>query len=305
MNVAVLGAGSDGRDIATVCARAGHAVNLHSTEATAAMDSVDNVEHRIVNAHDRGEITDETRRAAVDGLEATTSLRAAVSGAEIVIDTVSTDESLQEQFAEVEEHAEREKLIASSRPSVSVTAAAAGLRHPDRAIGLNFFDPPATPVVEIILAEQTTGEAAERAEEFVDGLGTTPVRVRDGPGIASTRLALALEVEAMRTVDDDAIGVEGADHLLREGLDFPFGPLERADRAGLDSRLDTLEVLSETLGERFDPPEVLAERVTEGMTGADAGEGFYIWESGKPVEAALPGPELEQPDDQPDDPAHR
>jgi 3-hydroxybutyryl-CoA dehydrogenase len=305
MNVAVLGAGSDGRDIATVCARVGHAVSLHSTEATRAMDSIDNVEHRLVTAHDRGEIDDRTRRDAIDGLEATTSLRAAVSDAGVVIDTETTDGNLQERFAEVEDHVERETLIASSRLEVSVTAAAAGLRHPDRAIGLNFFDLPATPVVEIIFAEQTTGETAERAEEFVTGLGTTAVRVRDAPGIASTRLALALEVEAMRAVDDGVISVEGADHLLREGLDFPIGPLERADRAGLADRLDALEVLSETLGDRFDPPAVLAERVAEGKTGADAGEGFYVWESGEPTEAALPGPELAQADDQPDDPAHR
>jgi len=305
MKVAVLGAGSDGRDMATVCARAGHAVRLHSSEATRAMDTVDDVEHRLVTADDRDEITEDTRRTAIDGLEATTSLRAAVSGADVVIDTVTTDERLQERFAEVEEHVDEGTLIASGRPGVSVTAAAAGLRHPDRAIGLNFFDPPATPVAEIILAEQTTNETAQRAEEFVAGLDTTPVRVRDAPGNASTRLALALEVEAMRAVDDGIIGVEGADHLLREGLDHPTGPLERADRAGLDGRLETLQTLAETLGDRFDPPAVLADRVADGKTGANAGEGFYVWESGEPVEAALTGPALDEPDQQPDEPGPR
>jgi len=305
MNVAVLGADAEGRDIATVCARAGHEVHLHSTDPTEAMDSIDKVEHRLIDAHEAGEISEQVRRDAIDSLEATTSLRAAVTDAEVVIDTGNTGDGLQERVAEIESHVGRETLIGSSRTDVSVTAAAAGLRHPDRAIGLHFFDPPATPVIEVILAEQTTADAADRAEEFVAALGTTAVLVRDAPGVVSDRLALALEVEAMRAVDSDIVGVEGVDQLLQHGLEFPEGPLERADRAGLDDRLATLEALSETLGERFDPPEVLAERVADGKTGAAAGEGFYVWESGEPTEAALPAPEIQQREEQPDDPAHR
>lgn len=304
MNVAVLGAGSAGRDIATVCARAGHEVSLHATDATRAMDSIDNVEHRLVDAHNAGEISDETRRAAIDGLEATTNLDAAVSDAAVVIDTVG-DGKLQERFADVESVVGRETLITASGDSVAVTAAAAGLRHPDRAVGLNFFDPPETPVVEVILADQTTAAAADRAEEFVESLATTPVLVRDGAGVASTRLALALEVEAMRAVDDGVVGVEGVDNLLRRGLNFPVGPLEGADRAGLDARLETLNALSEALGPRFEPPAVLSERVAAGKTGIDAGEGFYIWDSGEAVEPAIPGPEIEQREDSADDPARR
>jgi len=306
MNVAVLGAGSTGRDIATVCARAGNTVRLQSDDATRAMDSIDNVEHRIVKAHEGREISDETRRAAIDGLEATTNLSAVVSDADIVIETTTeTGEELQERFAEVEGYVDRETLITTTSTGVSVTAAAAGLRHPDRALGLNVFEPPTTPVIELILADQTTADAVDRTRQFLKGLETTAVLVRDGPGIASQRLALALEVEAMRAVDDDVVSVEGVDHLLQKGLNFPVGPLERADRAGLDDRLETLEALSDALGDRFAPPAVLRERVESGNTGMDAGEGFYVWDSGEPVEPALAELEIPERDDQSDDPAHR
>jgi len=131
------------------------------------------------------------------------------------------------------------------------------------------------------------------------------VTVRDTPGRASARLALALEVEAMWMVADGVASVEAVDETLTVGQDHPVGPLERADRAGLDDRLDRLQALAENLGVRFQPPSLLAERVAAGATGSDAGEGFYVWEGGEPAESALPEPTLARPEDRPDDPAHR
>lgn len=306
MNVAVLGAGDEGRDIAALSARAGHSVSLHAEDATEAMDRIDDIERRLVDEVSAGAISEGTKEDAVDVLEATTDLESAIADADVVIETItaSTDR-LQKRFADIESVVDRNTLITTCEPQVSVTAAAAGLRHPDRGVGLNFLDLPAAPVVELLIADQTTEEQAKRAGSFVEQLGATPVRVRDAPGVASTRLTLALEVEAMRTVEDGIAGVEAVDTLLRGGYSLPNGPLERADRAGLESRLETLERLSGAIGPRFEPPGVLEGLVDAGRTGAATGEGFYLWESGEPVESAVEGPELPTRDDQPDDPAHR
>lgn len=306
MNVAVLGAGKEGRDVASLCACAGHHISVHANDATKAMDRIDDIERAIVDAAGSGKISEPTKADAIDALEATTDLEAAVSDCDIVIETTITEsEQLQERFADIESVVDRDCLITTSDPGVSLTTAAAGLRQPDRAIGLNFLALPNTPVVEVLIAGQTTVEPAMQAESFVDSLEATPVRVRDTVGVVSSRLSLALEAEAMRLVGDDVTDVEGIDTLLREGREFPVGPLERADRVGLDSRLDTLERLATAVGPRFEPPDVLHRLVEGGKTGADVGEGFYRWENGEPVESALEEPVLPARDDQPDDPAHR
>ncbi|MFC7134950.1 MULTISPECIES: 3-hydroxyacyl-CoA dehydrogenase family protein [Salinibaculum] len=297
MDVAVLGAGSLGRAIAQVCAVAGHDVALQADDANAAMDGLDDIERRL----DDPDVPDAD--AVRDRLTATTGVEAAVSGAAVVVETTTTDASaLQGILADIEETVDRETLVVPSATGVSVTAAAAGLRHPDRAIGLQFRDPLAAPLVEVVVADQTSQSTCDRTERFVEGLDRSPVVVRDGPGVAATRLELALEAEAMRLVAEDMAGVASVDGALELGYGHPIGPLERADSAGLRGRLETLEFLAAEVGPRFDPPGLLRDLVADGKTGAPSGEGFYVWENGEATEPALAGPDVPSRDRQPDDP---
>jgi len=290
MDVAVLGAGDRGRDLAAACAAAGHSVHVYDDDANAAMDGVDAVEGRV------GE-------AAMDRVGATTGVGAAVADADVVAETVTADAgALQEEFAAVERAAPREALIASAVPHVSVTAGAAGLRHPDRALGLRYRALADTDLVEVVVADQTSRETCERAQSFVAGIDRSPVVVGDSPGAAATRLALALEVEAMELVAAGVAGVGAVDDALVLGYDHPIGPLEQADRAGLGDRLETLESLAATLGERFRPPALLRERVAEGALGRRTGEGFYSWADGEPTDPAVPDPDLPADPAGPDDP---
>ena len=298
MDVAVLGAGRAGRAIAQVCARGDCHVTLHDDDATTAMDSIDVIERRLEDAG----VSEPA--AVLDRIEATTDLETAVSGSAIVIETTLESESpLQERFAELEELVDRDTVIATGVPTVSVTAAAAGLRQPDRALGLAFYRPLETDLVEIVVPEQTARSTVEQGERLIDGTDLTGVVIRDVPGVASARLGLSLEVEAMRLVANRVASVSAVDSVFRSTYGTAPGPLERADRAGLDERLVTLESLAGALGPRFEPPPLLVELVETGNTGADAGEGFYRWEGGDPVESALPDPEIARPDDRPEDPA--
>jgi 3-hydroxybutyryl-CoA dehydrogenase len=303
MDVAVLGADVTGRAVAEICARAGYDVSFHSHDATIVMDSIDVIERRLDDALDAGDIETERREGTLDRLEATTGLEAAVSDASVVIETTLSDAgALQQRFAEIEELAARETLITTGQSTVSLTAAAAGLRRPDRALGLHFHRPLDRSLVEIVVAEQTTATHIDRAESFVDGLPVSAVSVRDTPGAGATRLALALEVEAMRMVADDIASVEAVDTVFTRSYETEVGPLERADRAGLADRLESLDYLADSLDERFQPPPLLADLVAEGQTGMEAGEGFYVWEDAEPTESALPEPSLAQDGKPPDDP---
>jgi len=204
MDVAVLGADTAGRQVAQVCALAGHEVSLYAGDATAVMDGINVVERRLDDAVAKGEIDNGTVVETLDRLAGTTDLVAAVDGAGVVIETETGEaDDLQHRFAGIEEHADRETIVTTSLPTVRITAAAAGLRHPDRALGLQFHRPLDSPFVEIVVAEQTGQSATDRAREFVDSLDAAWVTVRDTPGRASARLALALEVEAMWMVAGD------------------------------------------------------------------------------------------------------
>jgi 3-hydroxybutyryl-CoA dehydrogenase len=307
MDVAVLGAGATGRRIAQCCAAAGHAVTLHDDDANVVMDGVDAVEAGLDDAVAAGDLAAAARESAVDSIEATTGLEGAVADAEIVIETTGADrETRRTLFADVEEAVDEETLVATSGPAVSVTAVAAGLRNPGRAVGLHFVDPPATPLVEVVVAEQTAEPTRETAVSFVDGLDRESIVVRDTPGFAATRLGLALAVEAMTMVDERVGGVAAIDQATTAGHDHPVGPLAAADERGLDATLAALEHLQGALGERFAPPPILRAKVEAGDLGRKTGEGFYVWEGGDPVEPSDPDPTPElraespvDPDDQP------
>jgi 3-hydroxybutyryl-CoA dehydrogenase len=284
MNVAVLGVGDAGRELSRLCVRGGNEVSIHAEDPSAAMDAIDVVERHLERADVRGE-----------SLDATTGLSAAVSNVDLVVETTIDDaDRLGERLAEVEALVGRETLVATNQPSLSVTAAASALDHPGRALGLRVH-PDDTGVVEVVTADQTTAETLDRAASFVEGLGATPLFVADTPGPVSGRIAVALEVEAMRLLEAGVAGVETIDNLLVDGYDHAVGPLEQADRVGLDRRLDLLEYLTSEVGLRYEPPEVLVQRVAHGKTGASVGEGFYDWEDGDPVRPAVDGPAFERP----------
>ncbi|QPV62127.1 3-hydroxyacyl-CoA dehydrogenase family protein [Halosimplex litoreum] len=307
MDVAVLGAGATGRGIAQCCAAAGHAVTLHDDDANVVMDGIDAVQAGLDDAAAAGELDADARESAVDSIEATTGLDGAVADADIVIETTDADrEARRALFADVEEAVDEGTLVATSGSAVSVTAVAAGLRNPGRAVGLQFVDPPAAPLVEVVVAEQTAEPTRDAAVSFVDGLNRESIVVRDTPGAAATRLGLALAAEAVTMVDERAAGVAAIDRATTAGHDHPVGPLAAADERGLDATLEALEHLRSALGERFAPPPVLREKVEAGDLGRKTGEGFYVWEGDDPVEPSEPDPTPElraespvDPDDQP------
>ena len=279
MEVAVLGVDPVGQELARLSVQNGNEVSVHGDDPSTAMDAIDAIERRL----------DGGGGVPRSALEATTGLAPAVSGVGLVVETGTGGTDPVDRLGSVEDLVDRETLLATSQPAVSVTDAAAGLTHPERALGLR-VNPDDTGMVELVATAATTPAVLDRATEFVEGLGVTPAVVGESPGPLVVRLAVAAELEAMLLLEAGVADVETIDNLVTTGQDHPVGPLERADRVGLDNRLDFLEYLAEEVGERYEPPAVLTERVAVGRTGADVGEGFYVWERGNPVRPAVGGP---------------
>ena len=285
MQVSVLGAGTMGRGIAQVAAMAGHDVTLRDVEAELVEAGLDGIRATLEEGVEREKVAPEARDATLARLSTTTALPDAVEGADVVVEAVPEDLDLKrEVFAAVEDHAPPDALLATNTSSLSVTAIATALETPEGFLGLHFFNPVhLMGLVEVVVGERTAASTRERAVGFVEELGKTPVVVDDSPGFVTSRLGVALGVEAMRLVQEGVASPRDVDRAMELGYNHPMGPLELGDVVGLDVRLDILEYLREELGERFRPPPVLRRKVRAGKLGRKTGEGFYVWADGEIV----------------------
>ena len=153
-------------------------------------------------------------------------------------------------------------------------------RLSERFLGLHFFNPvPASQLVEVVRGAATAGAVVADAQEWVRALGKTPVTVADAPGFASSRLGIALALEAIRMLEQGVASAEDIDTAMVLGYKYPVGPLRLTDMVGLDVRLGIAEHLERTLGDRFAVPDLLREHVAAGRLGRKSGQGFFSWDS--------------------------
>ncbi|WP_435332875.1 3-hydroxyacyl-CoA dehydrogenase family protein [Haloarchaeobius sp. TZWWS8] len=285
MQVCVLGAGTMGHGITQVCAMAGHEVTMRDIEQEFADAGLESIRSNLQGGVDRDKVTADEMEAALSRIETAVDLSEAVSGADIVIEAVPEEMSLKkETFDSVEESVDDDTIIASNTSSLSVTEIASVLEHDERAVGLHFFNPVhLMQLVEIVAPEQASDETIAFAEEFVEGIDREPVTVKDSAGFASSRLGVALGVEAIRMLEEGVASPQDIDTTMELGYNYPMGPIELGDVVGLDVRLHILEYLREELGERFRPPQLLKQKVRAGKLGKKTGEGFYVWEDGEIV----------------------
>jgi 3-hydroxybutyryl-CoA dehydrogenase len=181
-------------------------------------------------------------------------------------------------LAAVEATVDSSTPIATNTSSLSIDELAMALERPERFCGLHFFNPvPASELVEIVVGSRTSPSLVTEAGAWVSALGKTPIVVRDSPGFASSRLGVALGLEAVRMVAEGVASAEDIDTAMTLGYKHAVGPLRLTDLVGLDVRLGIAEYLASKLGERFEAPALLREMVARGELGRKTGRGFYEW----------------------------
>ncbi|GAA1540746.1 3-hydroxybutyryl-CoA dehydrogenase [Microbacterium ginsengiterrae] len=278
MKVGVLGGGRMGSGIAHAFLLAGCKVVVVERDE----ESADAARRRIIGmlakTVERGS-TEATVDELAVGLH-TGSDAAAFAGCALIIEAVPEDRALKTDALAMIERAAPDAALASNTSSISIDDLAARLQRPERMLGLHFFNPvPASALVEIVVGPATDPDLVERARTWVQMLDKTPIVVRDSPGFASSRLGVALALEAIRMLDSGVASAEDIDRAMELGYRHPMGPLRTTDIVGLDVRLGIAEELHATLGERFAPPALLRRLVAEGKLGRKSGEGFYTWET--------------------------
>ncbi len=278
--VAVLGAGTMGRGIAHVAALAGFETRLFDVAAQILDEALETVRANLDKGVELGKIEPTQRDEALDRLSSTTVLAEAVDGVDLVIEAVPERLELKQSLLrDVADIVEAGTIIASNTSSLSITALAAAVEGAERVVGLHFFNPVhIMALIEVVRGERTTERVAEQARQFAEALGKTPIVVRDSPGFASSRLGIALGLEAIRMVEESVASPEDIDQAMVLGYRHPMGPLRLTDVVGLDVRLEIAQYLYRELGsERFRPPELLERMVEEGKLGKKTGGGFYDW----------------------------
>jgi 3-hydroxybutyryl-CoA dehydrogenase len=269
-----------GHGIAQAAAATGFSVTLRDLTEELVSKGLRAIEANLSKGVARGKVTEEERGRALSNLRATTSLEE-TAGSDLFIEAVPERLDLKrETLREVERLNTADFIFATNTSSLSITEIAEGARSPQRVVGMHFFNPVhIMRLVEIVRARETSEETVEAVRGVAVRMGKEPIVVRYVPGFASSRLGVALGLEAMRMVEEGVAEAKDIDTAMELGYNHPMGPLRLTDLVGLDVRLHIAEYLHARLGsERFRPPEILRRLVAEGKLGKKSGEGFYRWE---------------------------
>ncbi|PYS93456.1 MAG: 3-hydroxybutyryl-CoA dehydrogenase [Acidobacteria bacterium] len=277
--IAVLGAGTMGHGIAQVAAQAGFRVILCDVAREPLMRGIAAIERNLERGMQLGKVTKAERDMTLQRIRGATNLNEA-RAADLFIEAVPEQMELKhEALRAVAEIAARPFIFATNTSSLSITEIASVAERPERVVGMHFFNPVhIMRLLEIIVGQETSAEAVAAVRAVGLKMRKEPITVRDVPGFASSRLGVALGLEAMRMLEQGVASAKDIDTAMELGYNHPMGPLRLTDLVGLDVRLHIAEYLHGALGsETFRPPDILRRMVAEGKLGRKSGEGFYKW----------------------------
>lgn len=268
--VGVYGGGRMGGGIAHAFAAVGAHVTVIENDDQSAAAARDRIKASIAKAIEKG--------SDITGSVEVVTDPSALAECPLVVEAVPELVDLKHQVLTTISKAAPEAVIGSNTSSLSIDQLADALPDAGRLVGLHFFNPvPVSDLVEIVVGGRTDPVLVRDARNWVTGLGKTAITVQDTPGFASSRLGVAIALEAMRMLDEGVASAADIDTAMTLGYRHPVGPLKTTDIVGLDVRLNIAEHLERELGPRFAPPQVLRDKVAAAELGRKTGQGFYSW----------------------------
>jgi 3-hydroxybutyryl-CoA dehydrogenase len=273
--IAVVGAGLMGHGIAQVFALAGHDVTIYDSFERTLASAKDRI---LANLKDLGD-----DQSAVDRVTPQGDLAKAVTGADYVVEAVLEDLGLKQKlFAEIEQHARPDAILASNTSVIPITQIMQGLTRRERALGTHWWNPPfLVPLVEVIETQWTSPAAVDFTMKLHAAAGKTPAHVKkDVPGFIGNRLQHALWREAIALVENGICDAETVDSVIKAAFGrrlAVLGPLENADMVGTDLTLAIHRTVLPDIDSRPGPSPYLEKLVKDGKLGFKSGEGFRKW----------------------------
>jgi 3-hydroxybutyryl-CoA dehydrogenase len=275
--VGVVGLGTMGAGIAQVAVQAGYEVVGREVSEELADAARGKIEHYLGRAVEKGRLRAEDRDAALARLRTTTDV-ADVAASDLVIEAIVEDlDAKRELFSELDRICAPDAILATNTSAISVSEIATATEHPERVVGMHFFNPaPLLPLVEIVRAKRTSDDVVDAVHAWAESAGKTPVRCNDTPGFIVNRILIPLLNDCVRTLDEAGISPEDLDTAMTNGAGWPMGPCALVDLVGIDIHVHAAEALHAMLpDDRVAPPERLRRMVAEGKLGRKTGEGFY------------------------------
>ena len=278
--VGVVGLGTMGAGIAQVSVQAGFETIGREMSDELAQRGRSTIEHYLGRGVEKGRLTAEERNAALGRLTLTTEL-GDLARCDLVIEAVLEELDLKRDvFRELDRITRPDTVLATNTSALSVSEIAEATDHPDRVVGMHFFNPaPVLPLVEIVRARQSSDDAVRTAYEWAEQAGKRPVNCNDTPGFIVNRILIPLLNDCVRVLDEADVSPADIDTAMTNGAGWPIGPCALIDLIGVDVHVHASEALHGALGEpRMAPPERLLDLARAGRLGRKSGRGFFEYE---------------------------
>jgi 3-hydroxybutyryl-CoA dehydrogenase len=278
--VGVVGLGTMGAGIAQVCVQAGvQTVGREVTDGLAERGRA-TIERFLARGVEKGRLTREEMDGALGRLRITTDLND-LAGCDLVIEAIVEQvDAKKELFAALDGIVPGHAILATNTSALSVTEIAAATAHPERVVGMHFFNPaPVLPLVEVVRTELTDPAVHDAAYAFAERIGKEPIRCSDTPGFVVNRVLIPLQNDCVRVLDEAGVTPKDLDKAMLHGTRWPIGPCALIDLIGVDIHVHASEALWESLREpRMAPPPRLVAMAKAGLLGRKSGRGFYTYE---------------------------
>lgn len=277
--IGIVGSGLMGRGIAQICASKGKTTMLYDIQKDVLEDALREIEGRYEREVQKGRMDRADKKKSLGNIHLTENLEELAEFADLIIEAAPEDAKIKKSIFQRISKNNDSSILASNTSSISIDELANGIPNPSRVVGMHWFNPPPImKLVEIVVGNATSSEVVERIKNLAIELGKEPIIVKDFPGFATSRLGVALGLEAIRMVEQGVASPEDIDKAMELGYRHPMGPLKLTDYIGLDTRLKIAEYLDEEgISPAFKVPDLLRRMVKDGKLGKKSGEGFYTW----------------------------
>jgi 3-hydroxybutyryl-CoA dehydrogenase len=281
--ITIVGGGMMGRSLATKVAQEGINVYLKEVSQDAVAASRAELDQSLEHEIARFGLTNSEKKAILSRITWVTQFDCATDS-DLALEAVQEDFGLKRQILrELDRRMPEGHPIVITTSTLSITELATLNTRPERIVGMHFLYPVTTTrVVEVVRGQLTTDEVYDHAVDFARILGKVPIKVFEMPGFVTTRVLLPLINEAMHVVMEGVAEAAEVDLAIKLGFQFSIGPLEWADRTGLDRVLNWMDHLHKESGEpRFRPCPLLKRLVRAGLHGAKTGRGFFSYDENR------------------------